>query len=146
MTDSPSFRQLLLPSLFMFLVGWGGIAALVYLTEPLVWMRWVLFALLFLALTGTSLPVIYLFHLRFPTDPPARTRVIIRQAQWVGVYGLVLLWLRWGNLLTLWLTLGLAGGLLAIEWLIRLRERSLWQPPAPAEDPSSNADSHDQSE
>ena len=53
----------------------------------------------------------------------------MRQAQWFGVYGLVLLWLRWGELLTLWLTLGLAGGLLSIEWLIRLRERARWNPP-----------------
>ena len=53
----------------------------------------------------------------------------MRQAQWVAVYGLVLLWLRWGDLLTLWLTLGFAGGLLVIEWLIRLRERSRWNPP-----------------
>ena len=53
------------------------------------------------------------------------------------VYALVLLWLRWGNLLTLWLTLGLAGGLLAIEWLIRLRERSRWNPPTPESDDES---------
>jgi len=145
MSESPSFRPLMFPSLIMMLMGWGGIAILVFLTEPLIWMRWAVFALLFLALTGTCLPVIYLFHLRFPTDPPAGSHVIVRQAQWVGVYGLVLLWLRWGNLLTMWVTLGLAGGLLAIEWLIRLRERSLWQPPMPAEDPSPDGEGHDQS-
>jgi hypothetical protein len=60
----------------------------------------------------------------------------VRQAQWVGIYGLVLLWLRWGELLTLWLTLGLAGGLLAIEWLIRLRERARWNPPESHDEPA----------
>jgi hypothetical protein len=129
MSDSLSFRPFILPTLILFFGGWGGAAALVYFTEPLVWNRWALFALLFLALTGTALPIIYFFHIRFPTKPPARPNVIVRQAQWVGVYGLVLLWLRWGDLLTLWLTLGFAGGLLAIEWLIRLRERSRWSPP-----------------
>jgi len=129
MTESPSFRPFILPTLILIFGGWGGLAALVLYTEPLVWMRWALFALLFLALTGTSLPVIYFFHRRFPSNPPAGTHVIVRQAQWVAVYGLVLLWLRWGDLLTLWLTLGFAGGLLAIEWLIRLRERSRWNPP-----------------
>jgi hypothetical protein len=129
MSETPSFRPFIFPSIFLILVGWGGVAALVYFTEPLVWPRWAFFALLFLALTGTSLPIIYFFHLRFPSEPPAGSRVIVRQAQWVGVYGLVLLWLRWGELLTLWLTLGLAGGLLAIEWLIRLRERARWNPP-----------------
>jgi hypothetical protein len=75
--------------------------------------------------------------LRFPSAPPAGPRVYLRQAQWVGVYGLVLLWLRWGKFLTLWLILGLAGGLLAIEWLIRLRERSRWNPPTPESDDES---------
>jgi hypothetical protein len=131
MSEMPSFRPFILPSLFLILIGWGGIAALVIYTEPLVWNRWALFALLFLALTGTSIPIIYFFHWRFPTEMPAEAHVIVRQAQWVGAYGLILLWLRWGNLLTLWLGFGLAGGLLAIEWLIRLRERSRWNPPEP---------------
>lgn len=131
MPESPSFRPFILPTLVLIITGWGGVALLVFLTEPLVWMRWGLFALLFLGITGTALPLVFFFHLRFPSNPPAGTRVIVRQAQWVGVYGLVLLWLRRGELLTLGLTLGLAGGLLAIEWLIRLRERSRWNPPIP---------------
>ena len=129
MSENTSFRSFIIPTLLLIFGGWGGVAALVFYIEPLVWMNWALFALLFLALTGTALPIVYFFHLRFSSIPPAGPRVIVRQAQWVGVYGLVLLWLRRGNLLTLWLTLGFAGGLLAIEWLIRLRERSRWNPP-----------------
>jgi hypothetical protein len=140
MSDLPSFRPFILPTLVLFFGGWGGVAALVFYTDPLVWMRWALFALLFLALTGTALPFVYFFHLRFPSEPPPGPRVILRQAQWVGVYVLVLLWLRQGNLLSLWLILGLAGGLLAIEWLIRLRERSRWTPPLPGEGPSTTSD------
>jgi hypothetical protein len=135
MKEFPSFRPFILPTLLLTFGGWGGAAALVFYTEPLVWMRWGLFALLFLALTGTALPFVYVFHLRFPSDPPPGQRVILRQAQWVGVYVLLLLWLRQGHLLSLWLTLGLAGGLLAIEWLIRLRERSQWQPPETGDAP-----------
>jgi hypothetical protein len=140
MSESPSFRPFIFPTILLILGGWGGVAALVYFTEPLIWMRWALFALLFLALTGTALPILYFFHRRFPSNPPAGTHVIVRQAQWVGVYGLVLLWLRWGDLLTLWLTLGFTGGLLAIEWLIRLRERSRWQPPVSSDQLSVNSD------
>jgi hypothetical protein len=91
-------------------------------------------------LTGTALPIVYVFHVRYPSGTPIGPRVIVRQAQWVGVYGLILLWLRQGDLLTLWLTLGLAGGLLAIEWLIRLRERSRWQPPMASDQPSVSND------
>lgn len=137
MKEFPSFRPFVLPTLLLVFGGWGGVAALVFYTEPLVWMRWALFALLFLALTGTALPIIYILHLRLPSDPPPGPRVFLRQAQWVGVYVLVLLWLRQGDLLTVWLILGLAGGLLAIEWLIRLRERSQWQPPATKDDQSA---------
>jgi hypothetical protein len=141
MSEPPTFRSFILPTLLLIFGGWGGVVALVYFTEPLVWPRWALFALLFLALTGTAMPFVYFFHLRFPSDPPAGLRVVLRQSQWVGVYGLVLLWLRWGNLLSLWLTLGLAGALLAIEWLIRLRERSRWQPPVTADQsPKTNDD------
>lgn len=143
MDSQITFRPFILPSLFLILAGWGGSAVLVLYTEPLVWMRWALFALLFLALTGTSLPIIYFFHLRFPTDPPAAPPVIVRQAQWVGVYGLILLWLRWGSQLSLWLTLGLAGSLFAIEWLIRLRERARWKPPITSD--QSPVSSDDQS-
>lgn len=141
MTETPSFRPFILPTLLLFFGGWGGVAALVFYTEPMVWMRWALFALLFLALTGTALPIIYFFHVRYPSDTPIGPRIIIRQAQWVGVYGLILLWLRQGDLLTLWLALGLAVGLLAIEWLIRLRERSRWRPPVPGDQsPVTNND------
>jgi hypothetical protein len=140
MSEFPSFRPFILPTLLLVFGGWGGVAALVFFAEPLVWMRWSLFALLFLALTGTALPIVYVFHLRFPSDPPPGPRVILRQSQWVGVYGLILLWLRQGDLLTLWLTLGLAGGLLAIEWLIRLRERSHWQPPVTSDQSAVTSD------
>jgi hypothetical protein len=137
MSKPPSFRPFIFPTLLLIIGGWGGVAALVYFAKPLVWNRWALFALLFLALTGTALPILYFFHRRFPSNPPAGAHVIVRQAQWVAVYGLVLLWLRWGELLTLWLMLGFAGSLLVIEWLIRLRERSRWNPP--------ETESHDES-
>ncbi|MGD8404361.1 MAG: hypothetical protein PVJ21_11920, partial [Anaerolineales bacterium] len=79
MSESTSFRSFILPTLLLIFGGWGGLAALVYFTEPLVWNRWALFALLFLALTGTAIPIVYFFHLRFPTEPPAGPRVIVRQ-------------------------------------------------------------------
>lgn len=140
MSEFPSFRPFIWPTLVLVFGGWGGVAALVFYTEPVVWMRWALFALLFLALTGTALPFVYYFHLRFPSETPPGPRVILRQAQWVGVYVLVILWLRQGDLLSLWLILGLAGGLLAIEWLIRLRERSHWNPPVSGDQPSTTND------
>lgn len=77
-----------------------------------------------LALTGTALPVVYFLHQRFPSDPPAGSNVIVREAMWAGVYAATLAWLQLGRLVTLYVILGLAGGLIAIEYFIRLREKA----------------------
>lgn len=130
---SPSFRPFLTSTLTMFILGWGGLALLIYTTEPTVWPRWGFYILWTLALTGTSLPVTWFLNLRFPSDPPAGEYVILRQAIWFGVYGSTLAWLQLGHILTLWYVLGLALGLIAIEYLIRMRERSRWQPTPPPE-------------
>ncbi len=128
-----SFRPFIAPTLILLFSGWGGLALLVNLTLPTVWPRWSFFALCTMALTGAALPVTYFLHRRFPGGPPAAPNVIVRQAMWVGVYGATLAWLQLGRVATLWVIFGLAGGLFAVEWLIRLRERSLWVPPEPPE-------------
>jgi hypothetical protein len=140
MQPAPSFRQYLFSSLFLMIIGWGGLALLFFYFEipPLVWARWGFFALWFIALTGTSLPITYFLNLRFRSDPPAESNAIVRQAMWVGFYGATLAWLQLGHLITLWAWMGLAGGLIAIESLIRWRERARWQPP------TLDSDSNDQ--
>jgi hypothetical protein len=82
-----------------------------------------------MALTGTALPIVFFLHRRFPSDPPAEANVVLRQALWVGVYGATLAWLQLGRLVTLYVILGLAGGLIAVEYFIRLREKAHWKPP-----------------
>lgn len=133
METAPSSRQYLTSALFLMSVGWGGLALLIFVFDmpPLVWARWGFFALWFTALTGTALPIVYFLNLRFPSDPPAESNAIVRQALWVGVYGATLAWLQLGHLVTLWVWMGLAGGLIGIEYLIRLRERARWRPPDP---------------
>jgi hypothetical protein len=123
--------------LILLLFGWGGLAVVLYLALPFVWFRWGFFVLLILAITGTVLPIVYFFHRRFPDQPPADGNVIVRQAVWFGVYGATLAWLQLGRLVTVYVILGLAGGLLAIEYFIRLRERSRWKPPDLDDDSTS---------
>ncbi len=132
-----NFRSFAVSSLLLFLIGWGGLSAVLYFSVPIVWFRWGFFALLILALTGTVLPVVYFFHRRFPGDPPAEANVIVRQAVWFGVYGATLAWLQLGRLVTVYVILGLAGGLIAIEYFIRLRERARWKPPIVSDDQPS---------
>ena len=124
------FLQTILSSFALMLIGWGGLFLIIfyYQIPPFVWARWGFFALGIMALTGTVLPIVYFLHRRFPSDPPAESHVITRQALWVGVYGGTLAWLQLGRLVTLYVIFGLAVGLFAIEYFIRLRE-STQRPP-----------------
>ena len=129
-----TFRNYLFSTLALIIIGWGGIAALLYFSLPFVWARWGFFVFGIMALTGTALPIVYFFHHRFFSDPPAGTNVIVREALWVGVYGATLAWLQLGRLVTLYVILGLAGGLIAIEYFIRLREKANRTPPTIIDD------------
>ena len=132
-----TFKPFGISSLVLLLVGWGGLYFLITQTLPLVWARWGFFVLGFLAITGVALPLVYFFHWRFPDEKPAEASVVTRQAMWFGVYGATLAWLQLGRLVTVYVILGLAGGLLAIEYFIRLREKAHWKPPVQTDDQPS---------
>jgi hypothetical protein len=112
----------------MMLVGWPGMAALVFFTLPTIGPRWLFFFFLALALTGTALPLAALLNLRFPTTPPAGSQVVMRQSLWLGIYFPILGWLQFARVLTPAMALLLLVGLAIIEWLLRLREISQWKP------------------
>ena len=134
MDEQLSFRPFGLSSLVLMLIGWGGLYLLLTETLPYVWPRWGFFVLTLMAVSGTALPIVYFFHRRFPDEIPVEANVIVRQALWFGIYGATLAWLQLGRLVTVYIVLGLAGGLAAIEYIIRLRERSRWKPPVPSDE------------
>lgn len=125
---TPSPFAFLPTSLLLMLIGWGGLWLLFSFTLPTLLPRWLFFFLIVAALTGTALPISAFLNHRFPSDPPARMQVILRQALWVGAYAATLAWLQYGRVFTWALALILAVGLAAIEYLLRLRERSQWNP------------------
>jgi hypothetical protein len=127
-SPSPSVRSVLPASILLAVVGWCGLVALVFFTLPTIGPRWLFFFLSVLALSGTALPAVAFLNRRFPSHPPPTAAVIVRQALWVGVYGATLAWLQIARVLTLALALVLAVGLIIIELLLRLRERSQWKP------------------
>jgi hypothetical protein len=137
--DEPrlTFKPFGISSLLLIIVGWGGLYFVITQTLPYVWSRWGFFALSLMAVTGTVLPIVYFSHWRFPEEKPVDANVIIRQAVWFGIYGATLAWLQLGRLVTVYVILGLAGGLLAIEYFIRLREKSRWKPPVSTDDQPS---------
>ena len=131
-----SFLPYLASAICLIFLGVGTAATAIIVLTPTVWARWLLFFGGTLGLTGLALPVTWFLNLRFPSDPPAGPYVVVRQAIWVGVYGIVLAWLQQVRLVTLWTGVGLALGLIAIEYLVRMRERARWQPkPTPEEQP-----------
>ena len=125
-----TFRPYIASSICLFVIGWGSAAYAVFGLTPTDWARWLLFFGGTLGLTGLSLPATWFLNLRFPSEPPAGAAIILRQAIWVGVYGALLIWLQQERLVTLWTGLGLAIGLVAIEYLVRMRENARWQPVA----------------
>lgn len=115
-------------AIILALIGWGGLYALINFTYPTVGPRWLFFFLGVLAITGTALPIVAFLNQRFSTRPPVPPSVIIREAIWFGIYFPTLAWLQLGRVLTPALVLLLAAGFFAIEILLRMRERSQWNP------------------
>ena len=124
----PSFWAFLWISLVLCLIGWGGLLALMVATLPTLAPRWMFFFLLTLGLSGVGLPIVYFLNRRFPSDPPAEYGTVLREAMWFGIYGSLLAWLQLGRVLTSGLAVVLAVGLVLVEYLLRVGERSSYTP------------------
>ncbi len=129
MADSyaPSYKNLLIAAILLAILGWMGLYFLLTTTLPTVGPRWLLFFLATVALTGTTLPFVWLLHRRFRSHEPAPEHVLLRQGLAIGLYGSLCLWLQINRSLTLPLAALLAGGLSAFEWVLRMVERSRWR-------------------
>ncbi len=136
--STPAYRELVTVSVLMGLAGWALIALLVFLGTPTLGPRWAFFFALFVALVGTSLPLVWYLNRRFSPDSFPGPGVLWREAVEVGIWGLFLIWLRVGRLLTPFTAWTLTGAFFAAELLLRLYERSRWVPSA-AGPPASEA-------
>ena len=105
---------------FLAIVGWGGLAALMFFSLPTIGPRWAFFALTVMAFTGTALPVAFLVNQRLLSNPAS---VVTRQSIWVGVYAAILAWLQIGRILNFSVALWFVLGFLGLEYLTQLRER-----------------------
>jgi hypothetical protein len=126
--SSPPVRSFLAAAFLLALLGWLGFYAVLMYTSPNGGTRWLFFFFAVLGLTGLAMPFAAFLNRRFPSSPPPTRAVIVRQALWFGIYLSTLAWLRLGRVLSPSIALLLAVGLLIIEWLLRLRERSQWKP------------------
>jgi len=122
--SSPSILSFLPAAIILGVAGWTGVIAVIMLSSPEGGTRWAFFFFSIIAVTATLLPVMAYLNLRFPSKPPASHWVIVRQSLWIGIYVPTLAWLQLGRVLTFPMALLLAAGLVLIEVLLRLRERS----------------------
>jgi hypothetical protein len=130
----PSVKMIFTLSGILAGVGFLGLVILVFATLPTLGPRWLFFFFITLLAVGVSLPLIHFLHRRFPSDPPTNTGIILRQAIWVGIYADLLVWLQLGRALDTARAIFIAIGLIVIEFLVRMRERSQFQPSPPAHD------------
>ena len=136
MTPKPSFRPYVYSTVFLFILGWGGLYLLSVFSLPTVWPRWAFFALWIMAITSTSIPIIYFIITRFSSSK-FEPHVMLRQALWVGIFGATLAWLQLARLVNIYVIISLAIGIIAIESLLRIRERARWRVPEVDEDEKS---------
>jgi len=125
---SPPVRRFLPAAILLGCLGLAGLTALITKTEPNGGTRWAFFFLSVLAVSGLSMPMLAFLNQRFPSLPPPTPAVIVRQSLWPGIFFATLAWLQVGRVLTPAISLLLAIGLTLIEALLRLRERSQWDP------------------
>ena len=126
--SQPTVKSFLPSALFLSITGLSGLVFLFVYTIPTMGPRWLYFFFSVLAITGIFLPLAAFLNKRFPTKPPVRRGAVLREASIVGVFFATLSWLQLGRVLTPGMGLLLAGGLMLVEILIRLREKSRWEP------------------
>jgi hypothetical protein len=126
--QTPPVNTFLPAAAFLAALGWGGLVFLIIFTLPTVGPRWLFFFTAVLAVSGTAMPLIAFLHIRFPSKPAITPWVVVRQSILVGIYLPTLAWLQIGRVLTSGLVVMLAAGLVILELLLRLRERSQWKP------------------
>lgn len=112
----------------MSLVGWAGLVLIILTTDPELGPRWLFYFCLTLASGGMALPAVAYLNRRFPSTPYANEGVLLRQTVWVGIYVSLIAWLQTGRILNPALAVFLAVSLALIEALLRLNERSRFDP------------------
>ncbi|HEY70757.1 MAG TPA: hypothetical protein G4O08_09255 [Anaerolineae bacterium] len=125
---SPNHGSLLAAAILLAVGGWLGLWLVVNYTLPTIGSRWMFFLLLTLAVSGSVLPLVWLLHRRFGGPRPAPAGVLLRQGLWAGLLASLCVWLQINRNLTLPLAFVLGASLFALEWLLRLLERSSRRP------------------
>lgn len=134
MNKFPSLSNILLLSGILTGTGILGLLILIFATLPTLGPRWLFFFLVTILLAGLALPVVHFLHRRFPGETPVNMNILLRQSLWAGIYIDLLAWLQLGRALDTVRAIFIAIGLMVIEFLLRLRERSEFKPDEPPDE------------
>lgn len=118
-------RGVILASLLMFIVGWGGLAHLVLTTRPRIGGElWLFFILLQIAVTGTAVPFVRLLSQRLARsdDPLPLTGLVVRRSVWIGIIVVLCAWLMIPRYLSLPIMVIVVLLFIVIEAFLRNRE------------------------
>ena len=126
--SSPSVKSIIPSASILASLGLLGLVYLFKSTLPTLGPRWLFFFFSVLAVSGLFLPVSAFLNIRFPSKPEAERKVVVREASLIGIFFASLAWLQLGRVLTPGLGFLIAGCLILVELLLRLRERSRWEP------------------
>jgi len=122
----PPFGKIFISALLLSVIGLGGLAFILITLEPTLWPRWLFYFFLTMAGTGMALPVAYIIQRRLAKQfVPAR--VLIREGLLFGVYLDLLAWLQIGRIATNLVVFLLAGGLILLEYFLRMAEKATFR-------------------
>ncbi len=114
----------LLAGAIMAGVGWVLLIRLIAGSPPLAFPRWLFFILIYIAITGSVLPLLWFLNRRFSRRHPATGGIILRQSMWFGLFAVTAAWLQMTRALSGAIAFFLALSIIVIEAFLRVRERS----------------------
>jgi len=123
----PPFGKILIITLFLVLIGGSGLVFTLFMLEPRLGPRWMFFFFLVIFGAGIALPGSYIIQRRFAKDY-VPSRVLVRESILFGTYLALLAWLQLGRILTNLITAIIGVGFLLFEMLLRMAERSAFNP------------------
>jgi hypothetical protein len=122
----PPFGKILSTSLFLILIGGGGLVFVLTFFEPTLGPRWMFFFFLTIFGAGIAIPLSYLVQRRF-ADQPVPPKVLVREAILFGVFLSLAAWLQLGRILTNLIIVIIAVSFLILEMLLRMAEKATFK-------------------
>jgi hypothetical protein len=122
----PPFGKIIISSIFLTILGGGGLAFIFIFLEPTLGPRWMFFFFLMIIGAGIALPISYLIQRRF-ANQVVQGKVLIREAILFGVFLSMTAWLQLGRILTNLIIVIIAVGFILLEMLLRMAEKATFK-------------------